>query len=1028
MQVTDELRVLVNAEVARAIENFKKFEGSVGGAEKKTRDLGNAIDSVSKKAMLISAAIGGAGIAAIKFAGENEKLKLSLKNMLGSAEEASAVFEEWRRLGNSPGLSANEVFELGQSMVNMGHDTAYATKTIQMLGNVAAGTGKSFGAVSGAFEHIRAAGKLTNRDLVSLQQQGIPILKQLAAELNTSEDGVRRLVSEGKIGFPDLEKAFRNMTEPGGQFAGMMEELSGTVLEKFSTAAGEAKQALASFGEMMLPMATELLGSATSMLRGITDMDAGTKRFVIGMGGVIAISGPAIAAIKGIGVALKAASANPYMLAIGGIIAAGGVVAGIINKQAHAYEDLNIQIRETDIAARDLLRSYADGNAEKTLDEKTTRKLIELYPDLTGVIKANNTTVKEAVDLQEALNKQRIIDAQASKITSLKKDQEELGRVLQAINELAEDMSSPGPGFSADQLNRMMEDNIGYRDSLIARIRRQQEEINDALSSVGQRYTLYGEFIDIPVTLTVDAEDIAVPSGPVIKKWQDWFGEIAKIDPALFGDSGAQAAELYLAEFSRSFEAGKTVLAALGEEFDVADALRSQQTDIQKTLIELFSINPADIDQGFTAIHEAIQPLIEDYRRLETAAKSAEELRKAAAAQKEYAEKIEGLRKKIGDFGKAESQLAYEAAVANGALSSQAEEIKSLMDEYCQTETVAKYTEQIEGLRKKIGDIGKSEGQLAYEAAVAGGALADQAEEIKSLINEHSRTEILAEYRRQIDEIGKSQRELAVAAFAATAATREELEEFEALYDKLAGLKEPAFDTHRYLEDIGDSLKNLGISSALNGIETLGRALGQGANAGESMRDALAAMSQEILNALPNMFLQAGLQLISQGQWPLGLGFVAAAGSTALIKGYVGGRIESEQSAARNAHGNAFGAAGVVPLAHGGSFTNQIVSQPTLFRFARGTGLMGEAGPEAIMPLKRMANGDLGIRSESGGAHVTVNIINNSGSDVRQEEHDDGSGNKQIDVIIGDLVNSHLGSGKADRVLGGRYGLRAAGV
>jgi hypothetical protein len=56
---------------------------------------------------------------------------------------------------------------------------------------------------------------------------------------------------------------------------------------------------------------------------------------------------------------------------------------------------------------------------------------------------------------------------------------------------------------------------------------------------------------------------------------------------------------------------------------------------------------------------------------------------------------------------------------------------------------------------------------------------------------------------------------------------------------------------------------------------------------------------------------------------------------------------------------------GIATFANGGTFTNSIVSSPTLFKFADGgamrTGLMGEAGPEAIMPLKRGPDGRLGV-------------------------------------------------------------------
>ena len=58
----------------------------------------------------------------------------------------------------------------------------------------------------------------------------------------------------------------------------------------------------------------------------------------------------------------------------------------------------------------------------------------------------------------------------------------------------------------------------------------------------------------------------------------------------------------------------------------------------------------------------------------------------------------------------------------------------------------------------------------------------------------------------------------------------------------------------------------------------------------------------------------------------------------------------------------------VMPFAKGG-----VVSSPTVFPMRGGTGLMGEAGPEAIMPLARGPDGSLGVRG-AGGGHVTVNM------------------------------------------------------
>jgi len=225
------------------------------------------------------------------------------------------------------------------------------------------------------------------------------------------------------------------------------------------------------------------------------------------------------------------------------------------------------------------------------------------------------------------------------------------------------------------------------------------------------------------------------------------------------------------------------------------------------------------------------------------------------------------------------------------------------------------------------------------------------------------------------------------------------------------------------IADLSTQLAELSISAALSGFEEFGRALGQGEDAVESMGQALAAMGEQILKQLPMMFLQAGLQLIANGQWALGLGFIAAAGSTAIISGYVDGATE-------HAHGGVFDEYGQAARAYaaGGAFTNQIVSTPTYFAHGGGFGLMGEAGPEAIMPLTRMPNGNLGVQTAGSSANVVINVLNYSGAEVRKEESEGADGSRQVDVIIGDAMNRHILSGKADRALGGRYGLRAAGV
>ncbi len=96
---------------------------------------------------------------------------------------------------------------------------------------------------------------------------------------------------------------------------------------------------------------------------------------------------------------------------------------------------------------------------------------------------------------------------------------------------------------------------------------------------------------------------------------------------------------------------------------------------------------------------------------------------------------------------------------------------------------------------------------------------------------------------------------------------------------------------------------------------------------------------------------------------------------TSHLGGLVGAGLASI-GAAGFAKGGAFTQGRVTPFAKGG-----VVSAPTTFPMRGGTGLMGEAGPEAIMPLERGPDGSLGVRARGGGGGVSV-VMNISTPDA----------------------------------------------
>jgi lambda family phage tail tape measure protein len=107
----------------------------------------------------------------------------------------------------------------------------------------------------------------------------------------------------------------------------------------------------------------------------------------------------------------------------------------------------------------------------------------------------------------------------------------------------------------------------------------------------------------------------------------------------------------------------------------------------------------------------------------------------------------------------------------------------------------------------------------------------------------------------------------------------------------------------------------------------------------------------------------------------------------------------------RSAHGNVFYGPGI------SEFSNTVVTQPTTF-WANGGNLMGEDGPEAIMPLKRMSNNDLGVKVSGGfSAEVTV-LLRELVTATRAQR-----GTKVVNAIGKGAIANELSGSDGERVI-----------
>jgi hypothetical protein len=182
-------------------------------------------------------------------------------------------------------------------------------------------------------------------------------------------------------------------------------------------------------------------------------------------------------------------------------------------------------------------------------------------------------------------------------------------------------------------------------------------------------------------------------------------------------------------------------------------------------------------------------------------------------------------------------------------------------------------------------------------------------------------------------------------------------------------------------EGVIDGLANIG-STAMSSF-------GDALMAGEDLATTLDKLGQSIAKTMIQLTLQMALQQA------LGAGAKA-------LGSWLGGGNDYAMQMQRGEIPTYFAKGGVV----GADLPHGVYSAPTVFPFdtpglhpfARGVGLLGEAGPEAVMPLRRLPSGDLGVAG--GGSNVTVNVINNAGAQVTTEQKRDPRGGLTIDVMI----------------------------
>lgn len=478
---------------------------------------------------------------------EMEQYTTSLEVMLGSTEKASAMIEKMRDFAAKTPLTLENVISGGSLLMSYGVDESNLIDTMTKLGDLASGNAEKMDRITLAYGQMLAKGKVTGEELRQMTEAGVPLQTALAESIGVTGEEFSKMVSKGKVGIDDLNKAITGLTTGNGKFAGMMEKQSQTMQGMLSTlqdniseffrkmgegAFGEVKSVLQDVSDqlaeweedgtldkwaqevgVMLKNLIAFLKTAISV--GLDFKEAiivgavalGTFKVAIGMGNVISAT---VAAVKSFTTATKVATtaqaafnavgaANPYVLlgsfALAAVSAIGGAFAMSAGNAADSVDKLHSSIGSMASEAQ----SFVDEN----------KKLSQIISDYKNISEssADVTTKAEQLNaIQQTLN--ATFSDSASNIDLVNGKYEEQ---LKLLRNLSEEQKTREINRIKNDLATSSEEIKGIEGSSFTfdfqYTGKSKDILNERINSLMEKYNTNPAFakINIPVGMTAES-------------------------------------------------------------------------------------------------------------------------------------------------------------------------------------------------------------------------------------------------------------------------------------------------------------------------------------------------------------------------------------------------------------------------------------------------------------------------------------------------------------------------------------------
>ena len=259
-----------NSQLRTDAQQSKNILRGIGTTAKQE---GNEIDATMKK---IGQSIAGVfAVSKLKdFAkqvavvrGEFQQLEIAFQTMLGSKAEADKLMSQLIQTAVITPFNMSDVANAAKQLLAYGVEADKVNETLIRLGDIAAGLSIPINDLAYLYGTTMVQGRMYTQDLNQFLGRGIPLTEELAKQFGVTKNKVKSLVEEGKVGFPEVEKAIISLTSEGGKFGGLMEAQSKSITGQISNIEDQIEQMFNEIGKS----SEGVIGSTLDMVSKVID-------------------------------------------------------------------------------------------------------------------------------------------------------------------------------------------------------------------------------------------------------------------------------------------------------------------------------------------------------------------------------------------------------------------------------------------------------------------------------------------------------------------------------------------------------------------------------------------------------------------------------------------------------------------------------------------------------------------------------------------------------------------------------------